>query len=174
MPPSITKDGLELDSFDRGVEAPTRSIDPATVTKPLLPRSKAPKQRQPLKSYTTAQVASHNTKGDAWIIYKGQILDITNWISSHPGGEQTISRFAGMDATDELRSFHDDWVLETKLPHFVIGTVSDAPETTELVEDFRQLGEEFEKLGYFHVTPWFYVRKVVTVFCILAIEFIVD
>lgn len=72
-----------------------------------------------------------------------------------------------MDATDELRAFHGDWVLREKLPHFVIGSVSDAPEVSELVKDFRELGEEFDKLGYFHVSPWYYAFKVVTVFCIL-------
>jgi delta8-fatty-acid desaturase len=116
--------------------------------------------------YTLAEVASHNTKGDAWIVYKGQVLDVSKWISSHPGGEQTILRFAGMDATDELRAFHDDWVLETRVPHFAIGKVVDAPDISELVGDFRDLGEAFDKLGYFHVSPWFYVMKVATVFCI--------
>mmetsp|Transcript_11370 Transcript_11370/g.20940 ORF Transcript_11370/g.20940 Transcript_11370/m.20940 type:complete len:492 (-) Transcript_11370:955-2430(-) len=161
MSPCVPNESLEIDSFVHGVEAPATGRN--STTKPLLPR----KERS-LQSYTTAQVASHNTKGDAWLIYKNQVLDVSKWIASHPGGEQTIIRFAGMDATNELRAFHDDWVLETKLPHFVIGTVSDAPETTELVRDFRELGEQFDKLGYFHVSPWFYVRKVVVVFCIFV------
>ncbi|KAL7545780.1 hypothetical protein ACHAWF_009127 [Thalassiosira exigua] len=132
------------------------------------PAKPKPKPKPLLPSYTVAEVASHNAKGDAWLVYNGRVLDVTKWVSSHPGGEQTILRFAGMDATDELRAFHDDWVLEAKLPRFVIGTVSDAPEDTELVRDFRKLGEEFEKLGYFEVSRLFYVKKVATVLCILA------
>ena len=68
-----------------------------------------------------------------------------------------------MDATDELRAFHDDWVLDKKLPHLVIGTVVDASAPSQLVQDFRELGEHFDKLGYFHVSPWFYVQKVMFV-----------
>lgn len=166
MPPSISKDGLEVDALDRGIEISSLPKNSATTTNKTLPAKE--KNEKPMKSYTIAEVATHNTKDDAWIIVKNQVLDVSKWIYSHPGGEQTLLRFAGMDATDELRAFHDDWVLETKLPHFVIGTVSDAPDTSELVEDFRKLGEEFEKLGYFHVTPWFYVGKVLAVFCILA------
>mmetsp|Transcript_3404 Transcript_3404/g.8653 ORF Transcript_3404/g.8653 Transcript_3404/m.8653 type:complete len:503 (+) Transcript_3404:152-1660(+) len=172
MPPSITKDSLEADSVViRGVDVPNARKAPTealanTATKPLPMPSSGKKQL--LKSYTVAEVASHNTKDDAWLIYKDKVLDVSKWIASHPGGEQTISRFAGMDATNELRAFHDDWVLDTKLPRFVIGTVSDAPETTELVKDFRKLGEEFDKLGYFHVSPWYYAGKVAAVFCILA------
>ncbi|KAL9188789.1 hypothetical protein ACHAXT_007167 [Thalassiosira profunda] len=120
-------------------------------------------------SYSVSEVALHNRRGDAWLIYKGQVLDVSKWISSHPGGEQTILRFAGMDATDEIRAFHDDWVLEKRVPGLVVGTVKGAPEATELVRDFRELGEEFEKLGYFHVSPWFYVRKVAFVMSMFAI-----
>jgi cytochrome b involved in lipid metabolism/fatty acid desaturase len=127
-----------------------------------------PSSRRGMKRYTIAEVATHNTKNDAWLIYNDKVLDVSKWITSHPGGEQAILRFAGMDATDELRAFHDDWVLETKLPHFIIGTTSDAPPTSELVLDFRKLGEEFEKLGYFHVTPWFYVGKIIWVFSIFT------
>ncbi|KAL3797235.1 hypothetical protein ACHAW5_004591 [Stephanodiscus triporus] len=123
------------------------------------------------RRYTLAEVARHNVVGDAWIVYKGRVLDVSKWMSNHPGGAQTILRFAGMDATDELRAFHDDWVLETRVPHFVIGEVVTEEETTttttsELVNDFRALGEAFDELGYFRVSPWFYVRKVTTVFCI--------
>ena len=124
------------------------------------------KKQSKLKSYTIAEVSKHNTKEDAWLIYNNNVLDVSKWITTHPGGEQAILRFAGMDATDELRAFHDDWVLDTKLPHFIIGTVSDAPQPTELVADFRQLGKEFDKLGYFNVTPGYYVAKVVWVFSI--------
>uniref|UniRef100_A0A7S4IXH1 Cytochrome b5 heme-binding domain-containing protein n=1 Tax=Odontella aurita TaxID=265563 RepID=A0A7S4IXH1_9STRA len=159
MPPckeSVEGDYLLLDVPNVKTNATTAS---ATATnKPLV------------KSYTVAEVASHNTKEDAWLIYKGKVLDVTKWIGSHPGGEQTILNFVGMDATDELRTFHDDWVLDTKVPNFVIGTVSDAPEITELVKDFRELGEEFEKVGYFHVSQWYYIRKLVEVFSVLALS----
>ena len=45
----------------------------------------------------------------------------------------------------------------------VIGTVVDAPPPSQLVQDFRELGEHFDKLGYFHVSPWFYAQKVLWV-----------
>lgn len=94
---------------------------------------------------------------------------MTKWLPHHPGGEQTLLRFGGMDATDELRAFHDDWVLDTKLENFVIGVVEDEVEVSELVRDFRELGEHFEEMGYFHVSPWYYVNKVMTVFCIFSV-----
>ncbi|EED91438.1 predicted protein [Thalassiosira pseudonana CCMP1335] len=166
MPPSIK------DTLDEPFVSPASTKSP--TTKPLLPR------RKPLKRYSPSQISQHNTPTDAWLIYKSQVLDISKWISHHPGGEQTLLRFAGMDATDELRAFHDDWVLEEKLPHFVIGevdwtttggaenTVTKDGQVSELIKDFRELGEHFDRLGYFHVSPWYYVRKVATVFAIFG------
>ena len=151
MPPCVSKDGATIGA----VLDPTDSTNARTL--PI---------KKPLPSYTVAEVAKHNEPHDAWIIYRDQVLDVSKWVGHHPGGEQTLLRFAGMDATDELRAFHDDWVLEQKLPHFVIGSVSDAPEASELVKDFRELGETFDKMGYFHVSPWYYARKVASVFAI--------
>lgn len=162
MPPSITQTSLDEDSIVLGGTSFAAPVKAAS-TEPLVHCY----HNGSLKGYTLSQVAAHNTKGDAWIIYKNKVLDVSKWISSHPGGEQTILRFAGMDATDEIMSFHDSWVLDTKLPHFVIGAVTDAPETSELIKDFRALGDEFNKLGYYHVSPWYYVGKVTSVFCIL-------
>jgi len=171
MPPCTPEIYVPDETSPRGVAVEDCFAFSAVAKTPALGRdpvaAKLSPQRKASQIYTVAEVASHNTKGDAWIIYKNQVLDVSKWISSHPGGEQTILRFAGMDATDELRAFHGDWVLETKLPHFVIGTVNDAPEATELVRDFRALGEHFEKLGYFRVSRWFYVKKVAAVFGIL-------
>lgn len=154
MPPCIPP------AIDHGVEAPAVGGTGAVV---------ATRSATKKRSFTAAEVASHNSPGDAWLIYKGKVLDASKWMTSHPGGEQTILRFAGMDATDELRAFHDDWVLEARVPGLVIGTVEDAPEATELVRDFRELGEEFERMGYFHVSPWFYVKKVAFVLGIFAV-----
>jgi hypothetical protein len=113
-----------------------------------------------------AEVSKHTHLNDTWLIYKHQVLGVTKWISQHPGGEQTLIRFVGGDATDEIRAFHNDVVLEKRLPCFVIGSVSDKPADSELVQDFRKLREEFVKLGYFAAEPGFYTKEML-VFCAL-------
>ena len=146
MPPSVK----ELDS----------------AYEPVVSSSATPKKK--LVSYNLEEIATHNTPDDLWLIYNNKVLDVTKWLAHHPGGEQTLLRFGGMDATDELRAFHDNWVIETKLPHFVIGEVKDAQDISDLVRDFRELGEQFEKLGYYHVSPRYYVAKVAWIFCIFG------
>ena len=49
-----------------------------------------------------ADVAKHNTKADCWVVVDGQVLDVTSFLSEHPGGELAILTFAGKDATEEF------------------------------------------------------------------------
>ena len=48
------------------------------------------------------EVAKHNTKTDCWVVVDGQVLDVTSFLSEHPGGELAILTFAGKDATEEF------------------------------------------------------------------------
>jgi cytochrome b involved in lipid metabolism len=126
------------------------------------------------KTYTIDEVAKHTTPNSTWIIYNNCVLDVTSWVHHHPGGEQTIARFAGMDATDEIRAFHDDWIINSKLTNFIIGTVVVEPSSTttdsELVQDFRTLGETFDTLGYFTNSKYYYINKLISVFTLFALS----
>lgn len=51
-------------------------------------------------------MALHNKVQDAWIILNGEVLDVTRWIPLHPGGEQTLVRFLGKDASLEWNMIH--------------------------------------------------------------------
>merc|ERR1719265_2588100 len=55
---------------------------------------------------TLEEVAKHNTKGDCWVVLNGEVLDVTNFLKDHPGGELAIMTFAGKDATEEFNMIH--------------------------------------------------------------------
>lgn len=50
------------------------------------------------KTFTKKQVSKHNTRDDAWVIYKKKVYDVTDWISKHPGGD-AIMKGIGKDIT---------------------------------------------------------------------------
>ena len=50
------------------------------------------------KTFTKKEVKKHNTRDDAWVIYKNKVYDVTNWISKHPGGD-AIMKGIGKDIT---------------------------------------------------------------------------
>jgi hypothetical protein len=43
-------------------------------------------------TFTTAELASHNTSTDCYIAYKGTVYNITNFIPQHPGGPQIMQQ----------------------------------------------------------------------------------
>lgn len=56
----------------------------------------------PEKTYTIDEVQKHNTTEDLWIVYNGQVYDVTSYLDEHPGGEEVIADVAGTDATESF------------------------------------------------------------------------
>jgi L-lactate dehydrogenase (cytochrome) len=43
---------------------------------------------------TVEEVAMHSSKKSVWIVVDGMIFDVTDFLATHPGGEQPILRSA--------------------------------------------------------------------------------
>jgi cytochrome b involved in lipid metabolism len=50
-------------------------------------------------SITLAQVATHNTESDCWVVVSGKVYNVTSYIPMHPGGPGQIIPLCGGDAT---------------------------------------------------------------------------
>jgi cytochrome b involved in lipid metabolism len=46
--------------------------------------------------YTIEQVESHSTPDNAWVIFRGNVYDITKFIQLHPGGA-ILNKYLGKD-----------------------------------------------------------------------------
>jgi cytochrome b involved in lipid metabolism len=51
------------------------------------------------------EVAKHNTVDDLWVIYEGNVYDITGFEVDHPGGDEVLTDAAGTDVTDLFKDF---------------------------------------------------------------------
>eukprot|EP00973_Karenia_brevis_P074949 10414579-Karenia_brevis.AAC.1 len=69
------------------------------------------------------EVAKHNKKGDCWVVVDGQVLNVNNFLSQHPGGELAILTFAGKDATEEFNMIHPPDVIGKYAPDAIIGAL---------------------------------------------------
>merc|ERR1719362_1119647 len=76
-----------------------------------------------MSAYTLAEVAKHTSKSDCWVVVNGQVLDVTSFLSEHPGGELAILTFAGKDASEEFNMIHPPDVIPKYAPDVVIGTL---------------------------------------------------
>ena len=72
------------------------SKDPGKVGKPTDPVE----FKVPEKEFSMQEVQKHNKKEDLWIVVKGVVLDVTNWLDEHPGGPQALFSHMGKDATE--------------------------------------------------------------------------
>merc|ERR1719230_2502925 len=76
---------------------------------------------------TKEEVAKHNSKESCWVILHDRVLDVTNFLKDHPGGELAILTFAGKDATEEFDMIHPPDVIDKYLPaSSVLGMVGAA------------------------------------------------
>merc|ERR1712070_684683 len=73
--------------------------------------------------YTLEEVAKHNSKASCWVVLDGKVLDVTNFLSEHPGGELAILTFAGKDATEEFNMIHPPDVVGKYAPDSIIGEI---------------------------------------------------
>lgn len=93
--------------------------DPGKVEKPASKKEFS----IPEKEFTMEEVASHNSKDNVWVVVKGVVMDVTNFLEDHPGGVQAVMNFAGRDATEEFAMLHDDEVIPKYAPSTVIGRI---------------------------------------------------
>jgi len=66
--------------------------------------------------FTKEEVATHNSKASCWVILNDRVLDVTDFLKDHPGGELAILTFAGKDATEEFDMIHPPDVIDKYLP----------------------------------------------------------
>ena len=72
------------------------SADPGKVSKP----EPVAEFKIPDKEFSMEEVKKHNKKDDLWIVVKGLVLDLSNWVDEHPGGPQALFSHMGRDATE--------------------------------------------------------------------------
>ncbi|KAI9806970.1 MAG: hypothetical protein M1833_002628 [Piccolia ochrophora] len=104
------------------------SKDPGQVSKPANPKD----FKVPETEYSMEEVAKHNKKEDLWIVVKGIVLDVTNWLDEHPGGPQALMNYMGRDATEEFEMLHDDEVIPKYASNVVIGRITGTSPTLDV------------------------------------------
>lgn len=50
-----------------------------------------------------SEVALHDSREDGWTVIYDKVYDVTEFLGSHPGGEDVILEYVGYDATLAFR-----------------------------------------------------------------------
>ena len=57
-----------------------------------------------LVTLTVAEIAKHNQPQDCWIIISNQVYGVSDYLSSHPDGRESIISYCGQDATQAYQT----------------------------------------------------------------------
>jgi len=79
------------------------------------------------KTFTYAEVASHNTKKDLYLVIHDKVYNTSNFVDEHPGGEEVLLDVGGQDATEAFEDVgHSDEAREI-LAGLEVGTLKRQP-----------------------------------------------
>eukprot|EP00123_Amoebidium_parasiticum_P008681 comp18952_c0_seq1/m.21212 comp18952_c0_seq1/g.21212 ORF comp18952_c0_seq1/g.21212 comp18952_c0_seq1/m.21212 type:complete len:439 (-) comp18952_c0_seq1:356-1672(-) len=70
---------------------------------------------------TRSEVARHNAEGDCFVVVKGNIYDVTDYLDMHPGGSDLLLRDAGADATADFEAGFHSQIARMILEHLKVG-----------------------------------------------------
>merc|ERR1711981_300532 len=76
--------------------------------------------------YTIDQVSHHNTENDCWMVINNKVLDVTKFLSEHPGGAEVLMDVAGKECTQEFNDVGHSADAIQMLDDYIIGRL-DAP-----------------------------------------------
>mmetsp|Transcript_20872 Transcript_20872/g.21653 ORF Transcript_20872/g.21653 Transcript_20872/m.21653 type:complete len:143 (-) Transcript_20872:67-495(-) len=81
-------------------------------------------EKTPLKEYTLEEIKVNDGEDDKplWIIINGEVLDVTKFAKSHPGGAEALYDEHGEDRFDEFDSIHSK-SAKNDAKKYVIGKV---------------------------------------------------
>jgi len=96
---------------------------------------------------TMDEVAKHTSKADCWVVVNGEVLDVTKFLSEHPGGELAILTFGGKDATEEFNMIHPPDVIPKYAPYAPIGNLGAGGTAADDDDDEDDDDEEEEEAG---------------------------
>ena len=133
--------------------AGSATVQTATVAEPAAAAAAAPvvAAAAAMKEYTWAEIEKHTTEGDCWVVIRGEVFDVTEFLPDHPGGKRAPLIYAGKDATEEFDMLHKPELLEKYASEYKIGTVkgsspnarkSVSPSSVSATEDLPMMTKE--------------------------------
>lgn len=85
-------------------------------------------QANPGQTYTLDQVAEKSNPDDCWIIISGNVYNVTDYLTQHPGGADRITPFCGKDATQAFATRGGDGshssTAQSIKDNYLIGSVA--------------------------------------------------
>lgn len=123
---TCVKKGAKL-VWGKGVAVKASPAASAAASVPAATSAPAPaKSAEPVAAgYTMEKVKANDSSSRCWSVISGNVYDLTNWISAHPGGSGAITSLCGTDGTAAYLGMHRNQSKpESRLAGFLLGPLS--------------------------------------------------
>ncbi|KAJ6483988.1 cytochrome b5-like heme/steroid binding domain-containing protein [Mycena sanguinolenta] len=77
------------------------------------------------KTVSLADLRTHNTKENCWVLINGKVYDCTKFLDEHPGGDEIILAESGKDATESFQDAGHSNDATEMLPEMLVGDFVD-------------------------------------------------
>jgi 4-hydroxysphinganine ceramide fatty acyl 2-hydroxylase len=61
-------------------------------------------KKRTMRIFTAEDLLLQKKLGNCWITRKGRVYDVTKFVEDHPGGDDLITQFSGMDIGDAMEN----------------------------------------------------------------------
>lgn len=112
---------------DRVSDPETAVVEPADeVVVPEATAEEAPAVTPDTSVLSVETVALNDSEASCWTIVGGNVYDLTDWISSHPGGASRILGLCGIDGTSQFEGQHaGSSSVASTLESYLLGPIGD-------------------------------------------------
>ncbi|MBU2566598.1 hypothetical protein KKG46_03500 [Patescibacteria group bacterium] len=98
-----------------GLMFPNSQTNPKTNTSISVATSENPK----INNFTTAEVATHNSKNDCYLIVNSQVYDVSSYINKHPGGVRKIVERCGQESSQAFATIHSNFAWNLLKDYYI-------------------------------------------------------
>merc|ERR1719324_1820520 len=78
-----------------------------------------------------ADVESHNTQEDVWMVIHDKVYNVTKYLDDHPGGEEVLMDRAGQNATMDFEDVGHSKDARKQLDKFEVGELPPSERSTD-------------------------------------------
>ena len=110
--------------------------------------------------FTLSEVAMHDTAADCWVIVHGRVVDVTEFLSEHPGGKAALSKpgRAGQDVTSHFERIGHSESARQRLTKMCVGIVK-TDDIRGSSHPTREIPLANSGLPYDHSVAWHGARR---------------
>ncbi|CAD8209932.1 unnamed protein product [Paramecium octaurelia] len=83
------------------------------------------------------ELSNHCNRTSLWVVIEGQVFDVTTYLAEHPGGDDILLKYGGLDGTQKfLEVNHSNYARSLRNARLV-GTLTSDPQPSDYIKQVK-------------------------------------